>query len=126
MFGVISEFDGCTFRAIGRPLIAHQYVSFLDNVIHPMWKKNENLIFIDTLIATKQDELKKIKIDLGLEESLAEKVQPAADQYSWEYDDDSFFFEIAYENGKPVDNSQASKSEVLKEKISERSETEEN
>ncbi|KAJ6634067.1 hypothetical protein Bhyg_17710, partial [Pseudolycoriella hygida] len=112
MFGVISEFDGCTFRAIGRPLIAHQYVSFLDNVIHPMWKKNENLIFID--------------IDLGLEESLAEKVQPAADQYSWEYDDDSFFFEIAYENGKPVDNSQASKSEVLKEKISERSETEEN
>ncbi|KAJ6639751.1 hypothetical protein Bhyg_12498, partial [Pseudolycoriella hygida] len=46
MFGVISEFDGCTFRAIGRPLNAHQYVSFLDNVIYPMWKKNENLIFM--------------------------------------------------------------------------------
>lgn len=45
MIGMISRFDGCEFR-VTLQLTAQKYESFLDNVILPMWKANQNLVFM--------------------------------------------------------------------------------
>lgn len=45
MWGAVSEFDGCAFRAVVS-LKTHQYVSFLETVIFSMWNKNKKLIFM--------------------------------------------------------------------------------
>lgn len=46
VLGAISRLDGCPFRAVGYQLKTHQHVSFLDDEIYPLWKKNKNLIFV--------------------------------------------------------------------------------
>ncbi|KAG4076873.1 hypothetical protein HA402_008459 [Bradysia odoriphaga] len=46
MWGMISQYDGCAFRAVPTNLKTDQYVSFLDDVILPMWKNNKDLVFM--------------------------------------------------------------------------------
>lgn len=46
MLGVVSQFDGCAFHVVTTGLTTHKYVSFLDDVILPMWKLNKNLVFV--------------------------------------------------------------------------------
>lgn len=46
IWGVISQFDGCSFRAVVGTMKTLQYVSFLDNVVLPLWKRDRNLIFV--------------------------------------------------------------------------------